>query len=163
MRTFRARVPYVSSCLRALSYFVATCLRTLIFHLPMSLRAYVLIYILRAYVPSSLKFEKIQEQVFTLLHNDFKKTLKKSGKVTMEIKRLGWLALEIFKNKNNLDPYYIKEIFSKTRNLTHRPLDIKFNQNNTTKYSLWCLGPLICDPTIVKSKRKSSMKNLRIM
>ena len=93
MRTFRARVPYVSSCLRALSYFVATCLRTLIFHLPMSLRAYVLIYILRAYVPSSLKFEKIQEQAFTLLHNDFEKTLKKSGKVTMEIKRLRWLAL----------------------------------------------------------------------
>ena len=78
----------------------------------------------------------------------------------MEIKRLRWLALEIFKNKNNLDPYYMKEIFSKTRN---RPLDIKINQNNTTEYSLWSLGTLIGDPTIVKSKRKSSMKNLRIM
>ena len=28
----------------------------------------------------------------------------------------------------------MKEIFSKTTNLTHRHLDINFNQNNTTKY-----------------------------
>ena len=34
----------------------------------------------------------------------------------------------------------------KTTNVTHRPLDINFNQNNTTKYesnSLWSLGPHI--------------------
>ena len=49
----------------------------------------------------------------------------------MEIKRLRCLALEIFKTVNNLNPYYRKEIFSKTTNLTHRPLDINFNQNNT--------------------------------
>ena len=52
----------------------------------------------------------------------------------MEIKRLRCLALEIFKTVNNLNPYYMKEIFSKTTNLTHRPLDINFNQNNITKY-----------------------------
>ena len=51
----------------------------------------------------------------------------------MEIKRLRCLALEIFKTVNNLNPYYMKEIFSKVTNLTHRPLDINFNQN-TTKY-----------------------------
>ena len=64
----------------------------------------------------------------------------------MEIKRLRCLALEIFKTVNNLNPYYMKEIFSKTTNLTHRPLDINFNQNNTTKYgsnSLRSLGPHI--------------------
>ena len=51
------------------------------------------------------------------------------------------LALEIFKTENNLNPYYMREIFSKTTNLTHRPLDI-----NTTKYrdnSLRSLGPHI--------------------
>ena len=37
-------------------------------------------------------------------------------------------------------------LFSKAKNLTHRPLDINFNQNNTTKYgnnSLRILGPHI--------------------
>ena len=51
----------------------------------------------------------------------------------MEIKCL-CLTLEIFKTVNNLLSYYMKEIFSKTTNLTHRSLDINFNQNNTTKY-----------------------------
>ena len=57
-----------------------------------------------------------------------------------------YLALEIFKTVNNLNPYYMKEIFSKTTNLTHRPLDINFNQNNTTKYRsnrLQSFGPHI--------------------
>ena len=37
----------------------------------------------------------------------------------------------------------MKEIFHKTTNLTHRPYNIKVNQNNTTKYgnkSLRSLG-----------------------
>ena len=52
----------------------------------------------------------------------------------MEIKRLRCLALEIFKTLNNLNPYYMKGIFSKTTNLTHRHLHINFNQNNTTNF-----------------------------
>ena len=52
----------------------------------------------------------------------------------MKIKRLRCLALEIFKTVSNLNHYYTKETFSKTTNLTHRPLDIKINQNNTAKY-----------------------------
>ena len=47
-----------------------------------------------------------------------------NNKATMEIKRLRCLALEILKSVNNLNPYYMKEIFSKTTSLTHRPLDI---------------------------------------
>ena len=110
---------------------------------------------------SLYKIEKIQE--WALLHSDFAsdyaELLKKSGKSTMEIKRLRCLALEIFKTVNNLNPYDMKEIFSITTNLTHRPLDINFNQDNTTKYgsnSLWSLGPHIS-----KSKRKRIIKNLR--
>ena len=49
----------------------------------------------------------------------------------MEIKPLRCLSLEIFKTVNNLNPYYMREIFSKTENVTHRPLDINFNQNTT--------------------------------
>ena len=52
----------------------------------------------------------------------------------MEIKRLQCLALEIFKTLNNLNLYYMKEVFSKTTNLTHRHLHINFNQNNTRNF-----------------------------
>ena len=86
----------------------------------------------------------------------------------MEIKRLRCLALEIFKTTNNLNPCNMKEIFSITTNLTHRPLDINFNQNNTRKYgsnSLRSLGgvlkfEILC---LAKSKRKRSIINLRII
>ena len=43
----------------------------------------------------------------------------------------------------------MKEIFPKSTNLTHRPLDIKINQSNTTKFginSLRILGPHIWNP-----------------
>ena len=75
----------------------------------------------------------------------------------MEIKRLRCLAIEIFKTMNNLNPYYMKEIFSKSTNLIYRPLDINFNQNNTTKFrnnSLRSLGPHIWNflPSEIKEK-----------
>ena len=64
----------------------------------------------------------------------------------MKVKRLRKLTLEIFKTLNNLNPEYIKEIFYETTNLTHRPFNIKVNQNNTTNYgnkSLRSLEPHI--------------------
>ena len=76
----------------------------------------------------------------------------------MEIKCL-CLTLEIFKTVNNLLSYYMKEIFSKTTNLTHRSLDINFNQNNTTKYgnnSLQSLGPHIWN--FLPSETKEEME-----
>ena len=72
----------------------------------------------------------------------------------MEIKCLRCLALEVL---YNLNPYYMKEIFFKTTKLTHRPLNINFNQNNITKYgtnSLLSLGPHIWNslPTEIKEE-----------
>ena len=93
---------YVPSCLRLLHACILTCLRALIFQVPTCLGAYIF------FVPMA-------------------ELLKKSGKVKMEIIRLRCLALGLFKAPNNLNPYYMKEIFSKTTNQTH-------NQNNTTKY-----------------------------
>ena len=52
----------------------------------------------------------------------------------MEVKRLRNLALEIFQTLNHLNPKYILEIFHETTNFTHRPFNIKVDQNNTTKY-----------------------------
>ena len=99
---------------------------------------------------SSRKNDKIQERALRILYNDstsdYNQLLNKSSKASMEVKRLRKLALEIFKTLNNLNPEYMKEIFYKTTNLTHRPFNIKVNQNNTTKYgnkSLRSLGPHI--------------------
>ena len=51
----------------------------------------------------------------------------------------------------------MKEHFSKTTNLTHRPFEIKINHNNTTKYgdnSIWSLGNHIWNslPSEIKEK-----------
>ena len=84
----------------------------------------------------------------------------------MEIRplRYGCLALEIFKTVNNLNPYYMKEIFSKTKNVTHRPLDINFNQNNIIKYgsnSLQSLGPHICNSLPREIKKEMDYKKFK--
>ena len=82
----------------------------------------------------------------------------------MEIKRLRCLALEIFETVNDLNPYYTKEIFSKTTNLRHGPLDINFNQNNTTKYgnnSLRSLGPHIWNSLPSEIKKEADYEEFK--
>ena len=65
--------------------------------------------------------------------SDYNQPLNNANKTFMGVKRLKNLALEIFKTFNHLNPKYMTEIFHKTITLTHGPLDIKVNQNNTTK------------------------------
>ena len=93
------------------------------------------------------KIEKIQERALRILYNDstsdYNQLLNKSSKASMEVKCLRNLALEIFKTLNHLNPEYMKEIFYKTTNLTHRPFNIKVNQNNTTKYGNKSLRRLV--------------------
>ena len=77
----------------------------------------------------------------------------------MEVKRLRTLALEILKTLNNLNPDYMKEIFFKTTNLTHRPFDIKVNQNISTKHgqeSLKRLGPRIWNSLPIEIKEETN-------
>ena len=82
----------------------------------------------------------------------------------MEIKHLPCLAIEIFKTVNNLNPYYMKEIFYKTTNLTHSPQDINFNQNNTTKYrnnGLRNLEPHIWNSLPIEIKKETEYENFK--
>ena len=87
---------------------------------------------------SSRKNDKIQERALRILYNDstsdYNQLLNKSSKASMEVKRFRNLALEIFKTLDHLNPEYMKEFFYKTTNLTHKPFNIKVNQNDTTKY-----------------------------
>ena len=50
--------------------------------------------------------------VFDDYDRDYDVLLRKSGKVTMEIKQLRVLATEIFKTVSNLNPNYMKDIFT---------------------------------------------------
>ena len=45
-------------------------------------------------------------------NSDYKFLLNETGDSTMEIKRLGTLALEICKTLNNLNPNFMKDIFN---------------------------------------------------
>ena len=60
------------------------------------------------------KIEKIQKCYvrieFDDYDSDYDALLRKSGKVTMEIKQLRVLAFEIFKTVNNLNPNYMKDL-----------------------------------------------------
>ena len=62
------------------------------------------------------KIEKIQKCCLGIVLDDYGSNsdvlLRKSGKVTMEIKRLRVLAIEIFKTVNNINPNYRKNIFT---------------------------------------------------
>ena len=109
------------------------------------------------------KIEKIQERALRLLQNnftsDYSELLSKSGKPSMEVKRLRALALEIFKTLNNLNPDYMKETFFKTTNLTHRPFDIKVNQNSSTKHvqkSVKSLGAHIWNSLPIEIKEETN-------
>ena len=99
---------------------------------------------------SARKIEKIQLRALQILYNDFESDyealLSKSGKCTMEIRRLRTLGIEVFKTLQKLNPVFMKEIFSKKKWLTHRPNNLEVNVHKTAKYgdkSLRTLGPKI--------------------
>ena len=62
------------------------------------------------------KIEKIQKRCLRIVLDDYESDydvlLRKSEKVTLEIKRLRILAITSFKTVNNLNPTYMKDIFS---------------------------------------------------
>ena len=94
------------------------------------------------------KIEQIQARGLRILYNDFdsnyKTLLGKSGKCTVEVKRLRGLGLAVFKTLNNLNHAFMEEIFHRTKWLTHRPNNIQVNIHKTAIYgdkSLKTLGP----------------------
>ena len=96
------------------------------------------------------KIEKIQKRCLRIILDDYDSDydvlLRKSGKVTMEIKLLRVLAIEIFKIVNNLNPNYMKDIFKPKLHPKVRPNDILVKHHNTITYgtkSLKALGPKI--------------------
>ena len=107
---------------------------------------------------SSQKIEKIQKCFLRLVlgdyESDYGNLIKKNGTTTMEIKRLRTLATEIFKTINNINPSYMKNIFTPKTNAKIRTHDIR--HHNTATYgdkSLKALGLKIWNklPTNIKT------------
>ena len=77
------------------------------------------------------KIEKIQKRCLRIVldgyDSDYDVLLRKSGQVTMEITRLRVLAIEVFKTGNNLNPNYIKDMFTPKLHPKVRPNDILSN------------------------------------
>ena len=60
----------------------------------------------------------------------------------------------------------MKEIFPKSTNLTHRPLDIKINQSSTAKFginSLRSLGPHIWNFLLKDIKEETNYEKSKIL
>ena len=106
------------------------------------------------------KIEKIQKRCLRIVLNDYESDydvlLRKSGKITMEIKQLRVLAIQIFKTVNNLNPNCMKYIFTAKLHPKVRPNDILVKHRNTITYStksLKTIGPKIGNqlPCYIKS------------
>lgn len=88
------------------------------------------------------KIEKIQERVIRFVHNDYEtdysSLLKFNNSVTMEVKRMRYLCIEIYKTLHGLNPEYMKDLFqlSESRYSSRRPQDLAVPRVNQTRYGL---------------------------
>ena len=116
-----------------------------------------------SHAKSLKKVEALQKRALRFLYNDYnsplEEILKKSGKVCMEVNRLMYLFIEIFKSINNINPSFMKQIVqpretNKTvRNQYKLNLSVpKVNQVSYGEKSLRFYGPKIWNslPFLVK-------------
>ena len=68
-----------------------------------------------SHAKSLKKVEALQKRALRFLYDDYnspsEEILKKSGKFCMELNRLRYLCIEIYKTINNINPGFMKEIF----------------------------------------------------
>ena len=106
------------------------------------------------------KQECIQKRALRFLHDDYESDyehlLIKANKPSLEVRKLRFLAIEIFKTINNLNPSFMKEIFTLNtkRDVSRNKLVVK--TQSTKRYgtdTLRSLGPKIwnCLPTDLKN------------
>ena len=117
---------------------------------------------------STAKIEKIHKRCLRMILNDntsdYQTLLEKSKKTSMEIKRLRNLATEIFKTVNNLNPSFMKNIFTSKENAKVRPNNIVVKSHNSATYgdkSLMTLGPKIWNALPEKINSETSYKKFK--
>ena len=86
------------------------------------------------------KIKKIQERVLRFLHDDcvsdYLTLLKASGSISMDVRRMRYLGVEIYKTLNDLDSGYMKDIFQVQQSAysTERPYNMKVPRVNQTTF-----------------------------
>lgn len=96
------------------------------------------------------KQEQIQKRALRFLHDDYESDyetlLKKANKPSIELRKLRFLAIEIFKTINDLNPEYMKEIFTLNTRRENNQNKLLVKSQSTKKYgtdTLRALGPNI--------------------
>ena len=114
------------------------------------------------------KIENIHKRCLRMIHNDYdsdyETLLKISGTPTMYIKRIKQLAIEIFKTVDNLNPDFMKNIFTRKQNARVRPHDLLVRSHKTVTYgdkSLKMLGPRIWNALPTEIKRETSLSKFK--
>ena len=80
--------------------------------------------------------------VLRFVHNDYEtdypSLLKNNKSVTMEVKRMRYLSIEIYKTLHFLNPQYMKQLFqlNESRYSSRRPLDLIVPRVNQTRFGL---------------------------
>ena len=88
------------------------------------------------------KIEKIQERVLRFVHNDYEidypSLLQNNKSVTMDVKRMRYLSIEIYKTLHCINPQYMKKLsqLNESRYSSRRPLDLIVPRVNQTRYGL---------------------------
>ena len=96
--------------------------------------------------------------------SDYETLLRISGTSTMQIKRIKQLAIEIFKTVNNLNPDFMKNIFTSKQNARVRPHDLLTRSHKTVTYggkSLKILGPKIWNALPTEIKCETSLSKFK--
>jgi len=82
----------------------------------------------------------------------------------MKIKRIKTLATEIFKTINDLNPTFMKNIFTSKITAKVRPYDLQVKTRNSEKYgnkSLMALGPKIWNTLPEQIKKETSFTKFK--
>jgi len=117
-----------------------------------------------------MKQENIQKIALRFLYYDYESNyeqlLVKANKPTIEIRKLKFLTIEIFKTINNLNPSFMKEIFTlNTRgDFTRNKLVVKTQR--TKKYgtnTLRSLGPQIWNNLPNDLKNTDNINTFKIL
>ena len=116
------------------------------------------------------KQEQIQKRALRFLHDDYESDydhlLKMSNKPSIEIKKLRILATEVFKTLNDLNPSFMKEVFTQNSIRDDTRLKLLVKTQRTKRYgtdSLRSLGPKIWNnlPTEIRgAENLSTFKRL---
>ena len=116
--------------------------------------------------------EALQKRALRFLYDDYnspsEEILKKSGKFCMELNRLRYLCIEIYKTINNINPSFMKQIFQlretnrTVRNQYKLNLNVpKVNQVSYGEKSLRYYGPKIWNSLPFHVKTSENLKTFK--